>query len=124
MAAEYTGQKKVVVVGAGWAGLGSAYHLARQGYAVTLLEAGAYPGGLVAGWQTPRAAPSRPAFTGFVTPTAIFLPSPTIWAFNLYRLDAIGPYSPQGLEVESPLFQEPRYLHPLGTFLYRLQPCR
>ena len=33
-------QKKVIVVGAGWAGLGAAYHLSKQGYAVTLLEAG------------------------------------------------------------------------------------
>ncbi|MEO0808302.1 MAG: FAD-dependent oxidoreductase, partial [Cyanobacteria bacterium J06643_4] len=47
-------QKKVVVVGAGWAGLGAAHHLAKQGYAVTLLEAGAQPGGLVAGWQTAK----------------------------------------------------------------------
>jgi NADPH-dependent 2,4-dienoyl-CoA reductase/sulfur reductase-like enzyme len=43
---------RVVVIGAGWAGLGAADHLVQQGYQVTLLEAGAYPGGLVAGWQT------------------------------------------------------------------------
>lgn len=30
---------KVVVVGAGWAGLGAADHLVKQGYDVTLLEA-------------------------------------------------------------------------------------
>ena len=45
-------QKKVVVVGAGWAGLGATYHLAKQGYDVTLLEASPYPGGLVAGCKT------------------------------------------------------------------------
>jgi uncharacterized protein with NAD-binding domain and iron-sulfur cluster len=33
-------QAEVVVVGAGWAGLSATYHLAQQGYAVTLLEAG------------------------------------------------------------------------------------
>ncbi len=44
--------KRVIVVGAGWAGLGATYQLAKQGYDVTLLEAGAYPGGLVAGWKT------------------------------------------------------------------------
>ncbi|MCZ0902225.1 FAD-dependent oxidoreductase, partial [Microcoleus sp. HI-ES] len=34
---------KIVVVGAGWAGLGATYHLVQQGYDVTLLEAGPYP---------------------------------------------------------------------------------
>jgi|GEM_PF-3098121 len=46
-------RKQIVVVGAGWAGLGATYHLAQQGYDVTLLEAKPYPGGLVAGWKTP-----------------------------------------------------------------------
>lgn len=31
---------KVTVVGAGWAGLGATYQLTKQGYDVTLLEAG------------------------------------------------------------------------------------
>jgi flavin-dependent dehydrogenase len=31
-------QKRVVVVGAGWAGLGATYHLAQQGYEVTPKE--------------------------------------------------------------------------------------
>ena len=35
------------------AGLGAAWHLAKSGYAVDVLEAGPHPGGLVAGWQTP-----------------------------------------------------------------------
>ncbi len=35
---------RVVVVGAGWAGLGATYHLALQGYDVTLLEAGMVSG--------------------------------------------------------------------------------
>jgi len=43
---------KVTVVGAGWAGLGATYQLTKQGYDVTLLEAGAQAGGLVAGWKT------------------------------------------------------------------------
>lgn len=42
-------KKKIVVIGAGWAGLGATHHLAQQGYDVTLLEAAPYPGGLVAG---------------------------------------------------------------------------
>ncbi|MGB3510239.1 MAG: NAD(P)-binding protein [Microcoleaceae cyanobacterium] len=44
---------KVLVTGAGWAGLGATHHLAKQGYDVTLVKAGPYPGGLVAGWKTP-----------------------------------------------------------------------
>ncbi|MFZ1025206.1 MAG: NAD(P)-binding protein [Limnoraphis robusta] len=41
------------MVGAGWGGLGATYHLAKQGYDATLLEASCYAGGLVAGWKTP-----------------------------------------------------------------------
>ncbi|HLO87558.1 MAG TPA: FAD-dependent oxidoreductase, partial [Nostocaceae cyanobacterium] len=37
---EESQQKRIVVVGAGWAGLGATHHLAKQGYKVTLLEAG------------------------------------------------------------------------------------
>ena len=47
-----TEKPKVIVVGAGWAGLGATYQLTKQGYDVTLLEAGAQAGGLVAGWKT------------------------------------------------------------------------
>ena len=43
--------KRIVVIGAGWAGLAATSHLAKQGYDVTLLEAAPYPGGLVAGWS-------------------------------------------------------------------------
>ena len=69
--------KKVVVVGAGWAGLGATYHLAKQGYDVTLLEAGAYPGGLVAGWKTPGGRSVEAGIHGFWYLTAIYSRSPT-----------------------------------------------
>ncbi len=39
----------VVVVGGGWAGLGAAYHLAGQGYNVTVLDAAPNAGGLAGG---------------------------------------------------------------------------
>ncbi|MBD1821077.1 FAD-dependent oxidoreductase [Cyanobacteria bacterium FACHB-DQ100] len=111
---------KVVVVGAGWAGLGAAYHLAQQGYAVTLLEAGGYPGGLVAGWKTAQGRSVEAGIHGFWYPYSNI--------FSLVKKLGISPftdwtrssqYSPAGLEVESPIFQqEPRLPTPLGTFLY------
>jgi uncharacterized protein with NAD-binding domain and iron-sulfur cluster len=111
---------KVVVVGAGWAGLGATYHLANQGYDVTLLEAGAYPGGLVAGWKTPGGRSIEAGIHGF------WYPYRNIFALvNQLGLHPFTPwtrsaqYSPAGLEVESPIFQdELRLPTPLGTFLY------
>jgi uncharacterized protein with NAD-binding domain and iron-sulfur cluster len=112
--------KKVVVVGAGWAGLGATYHLAKQGYEVTLLEAGSYPGGLVAGWKTSAGKSVEAGIHGF------WYPYKNI--FSLINELEINPfttwtrssqYSPAGLEVESPIFQDlPRLPTPLGTFLY------
>ncbi|MCL6436911.1 MAG: FAD-dependent oxidoreductase [Leptolyngbyaceae cyanobacterium HOT.MB2.61] len=111
---------RVIVVGAGWAGLGATYHLAKQGYDVTLLEAGAYPGGLVAGWKTAQGRSIEAGIHGFWYPYR-----------NIFSLvDELGlqpftdwtrsaQYSPAGLEVESPIFQnEPLLPTPLGTFLY------
>ncbi len=113
-------QKRVVVVGAGWAGLGATYHLAKQGYDVTLLEAGSYPGGLVAGWKTAAGKSVEAGIHGFWYPYRNI--------FSLINELEINPfttwtrsaqYSPAGLEVESPIFQDlPRLPAPLGTFLY------
>jgi len=112
--------QKIVVVGAGWAGLGATYHLAKQGYDVTLLEAGSYPGGLVAGWKTPGGKAVEAGIHGF------WYPYQNI--FSLVKELNLNPftpwtqsaqYSPMGLEVESPIFQEkPRLPTPLGTFIY------
>ena len=111
---------RVVVVGAGWAGLGASYHLAKQGYDITLLEAGPYPGGLVAGWKTAKGRSVEAGIHGF------WYPYNNI--FKLVRELGLSPftpwtrssqYSPAGLEVESPIFQDlPRLPSPLGTFIY------
>ncbi|NEO27008.1 MAG: FAD-dependent oxidoreductase, partial [Kamptonema sp. SIO4C4] len=113
-------QKRVIVIGAGWAGLGATHHLSQQGYNVTLLEAGPHPGGLVAGWKTSSGRSIEGGIHGF------WYPYKNI--FNLVKRLKINPftpftrsaqYSPKGLECESPLFQEKPHLPtPLGTFLY------
>ncbi|WP_017318104.1 hydroxysqualene dehydroxylase [Mastigocladopsis repens] len=112
--------KRVVVVGAGWAGLGATYQLAKQGYDVTLLEAGSSPGGLVAGWKTAAGRSVEAGIHGFWYPYRNI--------FSLINELGISPfttwtrssqYSPAGLEVESPIFQDlPQLPTPLGTFIY------
>jgi len=113
-------KKRVVVIGAGWAGLGATDHLSRQGYEVTLLEAGPYPGGLVAGWKTPGGRSVEAGIHGF------WYPYKNIFALvDRLNLDPFTPwtrsqqFSPAGLEAESPIFQDlPRLPMPLGTFVY------
>ncbi|MBF2017838.1 MAG: FAD-dependent oxidoreductase [Rivularia sp. T60_A2020_040] len=112
--------KKVVVIGAGWAGLSATHHLAKQGYDVTLLEAGSYPGGLVAGWKTGGGKSVEAGIHGF------WYPYKNIFALiNELNINPFttwtrsSQYSPAGLEVESPIFQDlPRLPTPLGTFIY------
>lgn len=111
---------KIVVVGAGWAGLGATDHLVRQGYDVTLLEAGAYPGGLVAGWQTAQGKSVEAGIHGFWYPYRnIFRQVERLGLHPFTDWTRSSQYSPNGLEVESPIFQaEPLLPTPLGTFLY------
>ncbi len=115
-----TQEKRVVVVGAGWAGLAATYHLTKQGYDVTLLEAGSYPGGLVAGWKTTAGKSVEAGIHGFWYPYRnIFalINELEINPFTTWTRSA--QYSPAGLEVESPIFQDlPRLPAPLGTFVY------
>ena len=112
--------KKVIVIGAGWAGLGATSHLAEQGYDVTLLEAAPYPGGLVAGWKTPGGKSVEGGIHGFWYPYRnIFSKVKQLKLDPFTRFTRSSQYSPAGLEVESPIFQdEPRLPSPLGTFIY------
>lgn len=111
---------RVVVVGAGWAGLAATYHLAKQGYEVTLLEAGSYPGGLVAGWKTAQGRSVEAGIHGFWYPYRnIFSLVEELGLKPFTDWTRSSQYSPAGLEVESPIFQnEPPLPTPLGTFLY------
>ena len=112
--------KKIVVIGAGWAGLGATSHLAQQGYDVTLLEAAPYPGGLVAGWKTPGGRSVEGGIHGFWYPYSnIFSQVKKLGIDPFTPFTRSSQYSPAGLEVESPIFQdEPRLPTPLGTFIY------
>lgn len=113
-------KKKIVVIGAGWAGLGATHHLAQQGYDVTLLEAAPYPGGLVAGWKTPGGRSVEGGIHGFWYPYSnIFSLVKQLNLDPFTRFTRSSQYSPAGLEVESPIFQDqPRLPSPLGTFIY------
>lgn len=117
---ESSAEKQIVVVGAGWAGLGATYHLAKQGYHVTLLEAAPYPGGLVAGWKTPGGRSVEGGIHGFWYPyNNIFSLVKELGLDPFTPFTRSSQYSPAGLEVESPIFQdEPRLPTPLGTFIY------
>ena len=112
--------KKVIVIGAGWAGLAATSHLAKQGYDVTLLEAAPYPGGLVAGWKTSSGKSVEGGIHGFWYPYRnIFSKVKELNLEPFTRFTRSSQYSPAGLEVESPIFQnEPRLPSPLGTFVY------
>ena len=112
--------KKVIVIGAGWAGLSATSHLAEQGYDVTLLEAAPYPGGLVAGWRTSGGKSVEGGIHGFWYPYRnIFSKVRELDLDPFTRFTRSSQYSPAGLEVESPIFQnEPRLPSPLGTFVY------
>ena len=94
-------RKKVVVVGAGWAGLSTAWTLSKNNVDVTLVDAAARPGGVVRdGFTTRGGRPAEAGQHGF-------------WEedFNIYKLldelkladDPLtgyaeqGQYSPEGL---------------------------
>lgn len=113
---------RIVVVGAGWAGLGAAHHLVQQpNTQVTLIDAAPSVGGLVAGWKTKNGKDVEVGIHGMWRPY-----------FNLFHLVKrelnLDPFtdwtkssqrSPKGKVVESPIFNDlPRLPAPLGTFVY------
>ncbi|KAL0422929.1 UNVERIFIED_CONTAM: hypothetical protein Slati_3315800 [Sesamum latifolium] len=60
---ERQNKKKVVIVGSGWAGLGAAHHLCKQGFDVTVLE-----GGYELGPKTKSLSPDDAGIRGFWYP--------------------------------------------------------
>ncbi|CAL9782689.1 unnamed protein product [Musa acuminata subsp. burmannicoides] len=100
-------RKKVVVVGAGWAGLASAHHLCKQGFDVTLLESGSGPAeeiGIRGFWR-----PYRNIFS--------VIDELGIQCFTNWMSSAL--YSPAGMEVKFPVFQDLPWLPtPFGALLY------
>lgn len=113
-------RKKVVIVGAGWAGLGSALHLTKlDRYDVTLIEAGKAVGGLVSAYESD----GKPIEVGVHGWWRVYN--------NLFRLcDELGikpfttwtrsdSFSPFGKETSAPIFGDlPRLPTPLGTLIY------
>ena len=107
-------RKKVVVVGAGWAGLSTAWTLSKNNVDVTLVDAAARPGGVVRdGFKTRGGRPAEAGQHGF-------------WEeyFNIYKLlydelkledDPLtgyaeqGQYSPQGLVANSAITTPSRH---------------
>eukprot|EP00741_Cyanophora_paradoxa_P002959 tig00000655_g2872.t1 len=114
-------RKKVVVVGAGWAGLAAAYELSkRRDVDVTLVEAGSSLGGLASGWRTAQGRSVEAGVHGF-------------WRQynNIFRIvDELGIepftdpveqafYGLERLEAVWPVFGKlPKLPAPLGSFQY------
>ncbi|KAH1072419.1 hypothetical protein J1N35_024747 [Gossypium stocksii] len=102
-------KKKVVVVGSGWAGLGAAHHLCKQGFDVTVLDGGDGIG-----------SPDDVGIQGFWYPYKnIFslVDELGIKPFTSWKRSA--QYSGKGLEVEFPVYEElPQLPTPLGTLYH------
>jgi uncharacterized protein with NAD-binding domain and iron-sulfur cluster len=115
-------RRRVTVVGAGWAGLGAAYALAKHDDCdVTLLDAAPSVGGLVAGWTSKQGKSVEVGVHGMwyryynifqLVKKDLGLRPFTPWTRSSQR-------SPKGKVVESPIFQDMPWLPtPLGTFVY------
>lgn len=103
-------KKKVLIVGSGWAGLGAAHHLCKQGFDVTVLEEGADPAFSSNG-------PDEVGIQGFWYPYRnIFSLVDELGIKPFTNWMRAAGYSEEGLEVEFPVFQDvPQLPTPLGT---------
>ncbi|KAK6916744.1 Amine oxidase [Dillenia turbinata] len=97
-------RKKVVVVGSGWAGLGAAHHLSKQGFNVTVIADATDDAGI----------------RGFFYPFRnIFSLVDELGIKPFTEWTKSAQYSGDGLEVEFPIFQDqPQLPTPFGTLLY------
>ncbi|RVW38507.1 Zeta-carotene desaturase [Vitis vinifera] len=107
-------KKKVVVVGSGWAGLGAAHHLCKQGFEVTVLEGGNDPE------SRKMLIPDDVGIHGFWYPYRnIFSLVDELDIKPFTNWTSSAHYSGEGLEVEFPIFQDLTQLPtPLGTSFY------
>eukprot|EP00268_Persea_americana_P022554 TRINITY_DN22446_c0_g1_i6.p1 TRINITY_DN22446_c0_g1~~TRINITY_DN22446_c0_g1_i6.p1 ORF type:complete len:159 (-),score=24.99 TRINITY_DN22446_c0_g1_i6:47-523(-) len=105
--------KKAVVVGSGWAGLGAAHHLSKQGFDVTVLET-------KTGLNPASGSSSEVGLQGFWYPYQnIFSIVDELGLRPFTNWTRSAQYSPEGLEVEVPIFQDlPRLPAPLGALYY------
>ena len=119
------GEKKVVIVGGGFAGLGAAHHLAQQGYQITLLDASPNPGGVI---QDSQGRSIEAGVKGFWyqygnifrllrdlgIKTSGEQSALTDWSTSSF-------FSDKGREVDSVVFQDKTMLPtPLGQFVHTL----
>ncbi|XP_058098321.1 uncharacterized protein LOC131243184 isoform X5 [Magnolia sinica] len=105
-------KKRVAVVGNGWAALGSAHHLSKQGFDVILLDS---HGGKTTSYDCVEVG-----IQGFRYPYRnIFSLVDELGIQPFTNWTRSAQYSPEGLEVEIPIFQDlPRLPAPLGAFFY------
>ena len=109
----------LVVCGGGWAGFGAAWGAAQSGFQVTLLDAGARPGGLAGGRQPGFELGIKGCWRHYSNVRNV------VQQLGLEMDELYGPYaetafvSVRGVEVVSPVLGElPRLPAPLGTLVH------
>ncbi|KAF3787036.1 Phytoene dehydrogenase [Nymphaea thermarum] len=115
---ESSGPRKVVVVGTGWAGLGAAHHLCKQGFEVTVI--GGHGGSSVSSEDSIFDPFDASLVHAFRQPSRnIFTLCDELEIQPFTNLMTSAVYSSESLEAKFPIFQDvPRLPSPLGTFVY------